>query len=268
MSTGSEHAGVIARFSADVDSYAELNAPLLAKAAAPIVDAIDPPADGVVVDLGTGTGLMLDLLRRRLPNAHVFGLDLVEAMLRRARADTGAPVVVADVTRLPLPDEAVSASVSAFVLRFLTEPIAALREQRRVLRPGGRCGIVVWGTADEAPQEALLGDVLDAHGAPSYSSPTPLTDDALDEPDKLVRALESAGFAAPRAWNGEVRASYDAESFLDFAGRALDRFRQRLAGMDADARDAALDAARQRLLAELPASFDDVIPTVYAVAEK
>jgi ubiquinone/menaquinone biosynthesis C-methylase UbiE len=222
----------------------------------------------VVVDLGTGTGLMLDLLRRRAPNANVVGLDLVEAMLRRAHADTGAPVAVADVTRLPIADNAVAASTSAFVLRFLDEPVAALREQRRVLRPGGRAGVVVWGPADEAPQEAMLSAVFDEYGAPTYSSPTPLTDVALDEPDKLASALETAGFATARAWKGDVTATYDADSFLDFATRALDRFRQRLGGLDETARAAALDAARQRIVAELPASFDDVIPVVYALAEK
>jgi hypothetical protein len=53
---------------------------------------------------------------------------------------------------------------------------------------------------------------------------------------------------------------------LDFAGRALDRFWQRLAGMDDATRMEALTAARERLASELPPRFDDVIPTVYAVA--
>lgn len=264
----SEHAGVVARFSADVDSYAELNAPLLARAAAPIVDALEPPDKGVVVDLGTGTGLMLNLLRQRVPHARVIGLDLVEAMLRRARADTGAPVALADVTRLPMQDDTVAASTSAFVLRFLTDPLAALREQHRVLHPDGRAGIVVWGSADLAPQEALLDEVLDQHRAPPYSSPTPLTDVALDEPDKLAAALAEAGFASPQAWQSNLVASYDADSFLDFAARALDRYRQRLAAMDNAARTSALDSARQRLVAELPPRFDDVIPVVYAVGRK
>lgn len=264
----SGRAGVIARFSADVDAYAELNAPILAKAAGPIVDAVDPPADGVVVDLGTGTGLMLDLLRRRVPNARVFGLDLVEAMVRRARADTGAAVVIGDVTKLPLPDDAVAASVSAFVLRFLPEPIAALQEQRRVLQPGGRAGVVVWGAASDVAQESILEAVLDEHGAPPYRSPTPLTDVALDDPAKLTAALESAGFAAPRAWQEDVTVSYDADSFLTFARRGLDRFRQRLDGMDDDARVTALEAARRQLVDELPSPFEDAMPVVYAVGTK
>jgi SAM-dependent methyltransferase len=268
MASHDDRAGVVERFSSDVDSYVELNAPLLARAAAPIVDAVDPPDEGLVVDLGTGTGLMLDLLRRRVPNAQVVGLDLVEAMLRRARADTGAPVVIGDVTRLPIADDSVAASVSAFVLRFLNEPGAALREQRRVLRPGGRAGVVVWGPAEDAPQEALLSAVLDEYGAPAYESPTPLTDVALDDSDKLAAALMTAGFAAPRAWQSEITTSYDADSFITFATRALDRYRQRLGGLSEPARAKALNSARQRLAAELPPSFDDVIPVVYAVAEK
>src|SRR6266436_1839273 len=91
------HGAVVERFSVDVDAYAELNAPLLYRAAAPLLDAIDLASANRIVDLGTGTGRLLLSLQERAPQARVFGTDLVQAMLLRAREDTGAPVAAMDV---------------------------------------------------------------------------------------------------------------------------------------------------------------------------
>ena len=93
----------------------------------------------VVLDVGCGTGWFAAGLRRALPDGgtRVIGADLSAGMLRRAR-DAGAwPLLQADATQLPLRTGSVDVVVCRGVLHHLPDVPAALREWRRVLRPGG-----------------------------------------------------------------------------------------------------------------------------------
>jgi demethylmenaquinone methyltransferase / 2-methoxy-6-polyprenyl-1,4-benzoquinol methylase len=101
------------------------------------------PAAGWVLDVATGTGdLGLEVLRLQ-PTAHVVGLDFTPEMLDMARQKTdekSAPMalVAADALRVPFPDGAFDAVVTAFALRNVTNIPAAFAEMARVTRPGGR----------------------------------------------------------------------------------------------------------------------------------
>lgn len=256
---------VLKRFSVDVDSYAELNAPVLARAAQPLLDALDLSGARRILDLGAGTGKMLAALRAQAPHASVVGVDFAEPMIRRARQDTGAPVAIMDVTRLGFAGAVADIAVSAFVLRFLPDPLWALREQRRVLARGGAAGVVVWGAGRDAPYETLLEKVLDEHGAAPYIGRSVLTDDALDDEDKLRAAMQVAGFAAPRTWTSELVSTFTAASFLDFAQRGLDRFRGRFNSLEGSARVQALDAAADQFIAAGLATGEDRTSVVYGI---
>ncbi len=100
-----------------------------------------PP--GPVLDLGAGTGDLALALRRGVPGRDVVGLDLSVGMLRVGRAKLAARgerrvhLVRGDVLRLPFPDAAFAGAATAFTLRNVADLGAALREVRRVLRPGG-----------------------------------------------------------------------------------------------------------------------------------
>jgi ArsR family transcriptional regulator len=106
----------------------------------------------LLVDLGTGTGRMLEVLRARYRRG--LGIDLSPAMLAYARSKleraglANAQVRRGDIYDLPLPDAAADAVVMHQVLHFLRDPPRALREAARVLAPGGRLLI-----ADFAPHE-------------------------------------------------------------------------------------------------------------------
>lgn len=104
------------------------------------------------VDLGTGTGRMLELLAPHYRRG--LGIDRSTAMLAYARAKlegagiTNAQVRQGDIYDLPLADQSAQVVVMHQVLHFLSEPQRALREAARILAPGGRLLIV-----DFAPHE-------------------------------------------------------------------------------------------------------------------
>jgi ubiquinone/menaquinone biosynthesis C-methylase UbiE len=97
---------------------------------------------GRLLDAGVGTGRNIPYYP---PGTHVLGIDNSPAMLARAerrRRQYGAPVELRemDVTRLDLADASFDAAVATFLFCVLPESqqAAALRELRRVVRPGGR----------------------------------------------------------------------------------------------------------------------------------
>lgn len=100
----------------------------------------------LLVDLGTGTGRMLELLAGRYERG--IGFDLNHTMLDYARSKIeasgleGAIVRHGDLYDLPLADGAADAVVMHQVLHFMTEPAQAIREAGRILVPGGLLIIV------------------------------------------------------------------------------------------------------------------------------
>jgi len=96
---------------------------------------------GDVLDLGTGTGRMLELVAGRA--SRLVGIDRSREMLAVARAKLertnarGWQVRLGDVHALPLPDESFDVALMHQVLHFLKDPEEALAEAARVLRPGG-----------------------------------------------------------------------------------------------------------------------------------
>lgn len=100
-------------------------------------DALAPwVIDPIVVELGIGTGVIANGLRRH--DIDPIGFDLSDAMLRRAVERIGERVGIADVDRLPLADDCVDTAYFVWVLQLVEDPIATLTEAHRVVRPGGR----------------------------------------------------------------------------------------------------------------------------------
>jgi demethylmenaquinone methyltransferase/2-methoxy-6-polyprenyl-1,4-benzoquinol methylase len=103
-----------------------------------------------VLDLCCGTGDMAFALFRQAPAAHITGADFSHAMLQlafakshaRRQANRRVHWVEADALRLPFADQTFDLVTSAFGFRNLADYDAGLGEIRRVLRPGGQCGIL------------------------------------------------------------------------------------------------------------------------------
>jgi arsenite methyltransferase len=105
------------------------------------------PPGGIALDVGCGTGsVTASLARAAGPDGLALGVDISEPMLARAvRAEAGPQIgfLRADAQRLPLRDETVDAVICVAVLQLIPDPVAALAEMARVLRPGGRLAVMV-----------------------------------------------------------------------------------------------------------------------------
>jgi SAM-dependent methyltransferase len=105
---------------------------------------------GAVADLGCGPGVMLAEILLSQPGWQGFGLDISRTSVRYARrlaahkavADR-AEITEGDVARLPYPTASLDVVVASEVLEHVPDLPGALREIRRVLRPGGRAAITL-----------------------------------------------------------------------------------------------------------------------------
>ena len=127
-----------------------------------------PP--GRLLDIGTGTGRVVELLAPRVRQA--LGVDASKAMLALARARLSGPgfahcaVRLADMYRLPLADRSFDTVVLQMVLHHAEDPIGVVREATRVLASGGQLLVVDLAEHDRGELTAKL-----AHRWPGFSDP-------------------------------------------------------------------------------------------------
>ncbi len=112
-----------------------------------------------ILDVGVGTGLELPMFP---PGHRVVGIDLAEAMLRRAgdrvrraRLTSVDGLSVMDATRMAFADDAFDAAVVPYVLTVVPQPRAMLDEITRVVRPGGQIVLVNHFGAERGPLVAI-----------------------------------------------------------------------------------------------------------------
>ena len=161
---------------------------------------------GRFLDVATGTGdVAFEALRQQPELALVVGADFTLPMMAvgqtRAR---GRPVrwTGADTMRLPFPDDTFDAVGSAFLMRNVTQVVAALAEQRRVTRPGGRVLVLdvprppdsLWGRVFRFYFHQIvprLGGLIS--GQPDAYTYLPRSADAFVRPDELAATMEAVG---------------------------------------------------------------------------
>ncbi len=159
-----------------------------------------PVAAGQVLEVAAGTGILTEhLLSRMPPQVALTATDLNPPMLAVAeRRLAGRPVTwqVVDATALPFADQSVDAVVCQFGVMFFPDKPQALREARRVLRPGGQLLFSVWGSWDENGFARMVNDTIagffPADPPGFYRVPFSLAD-----PETLRALVLEAGFPAP-----------------------------------------------------------------------
>ena len=205
-----------------------------------------------VLDLGSGTGDPAITIGLSLGDAgSVTACDLTPAMLAKAReraANVGLEridFVAADMSALPFADDSFDCVTCRFGLMFPADRIAAAREARRVLRPGGRVAYLVWGPYAENPpffviRRTLAAALGEAEGPPPHRH-------SLGQPGQLTEILTAAGFA--RVEERELRYKRPVDDLDDYIDRAIRR------GY-ADSVDRLDEAQRRDLLQKLRDAFE------------
>lgn len=110
------------------------------------------PSNGVLLDLGAGTGDLAQEARRQRPGCRAVAADFTLEMMRVGQQRPGSSALdwtAADALTLPFASQSFDAVVSGFLLRNVSDLPQALSEQRRVLKPGGR--MVALDTTRPAP---------------------------------------------------------------------------------------------------------------------
>ncbi len=102
------------------------------------------------LDVGCGPGALTAQLTDRLGADAVTAIDPSAPFVDAARARfPGVDVRAGEAEDLPFPDDAFDLAVAQLVVHFMTDPVAGLREMRRVTRPGGVVAACVWDHAGE-----------------------------------------------------------------------------------------------------------------------
>jgi len=151
-----------------------------------------------VLDVGTGTGIAAAAARGAGRN--VVGIDAAEGMLALARRE--APDVTfarMDFHHLSFADASFDVVLAAHALLFADDEAAALREWRRVVRPGGRLSLSVPGPEAAAPS-AIYAEIYERHG--------------ISTTGRYPTQAELAGWARDAGWT-RVMADADAAHAID-----------------------------------------------------
>jgi ubiquinone/menaquinone biosynthesis C-methylase UbiE len=176
-----------------------------------------------VLDLACGTGIVARLVAPRVgPQGRVVALDVNPVMLDGGRAippPQGAPVEwrLCNAMQLDLPDRSFDLVVCQQGMQFVPDRAAAVREVRRVLKPGGRFVLATWKSIQDHPLYQAQAEVearyLEPLGVDGEDLIAPFS---LNDPGELTRLLEEAGFTSIQVYSHSQDAVFTApEKFVE-----------------------------------------------------
>jgi SAM-dependent methyltransferase len=276
-----------ARYDRIADGYAAWWSPVHRPATLELLDEVEADiAAGArrVLDVGCGTGAMAADAVRRWPVATVDGVDASAAMLEIAEREASSLPAAARprlrfrqalADNLPFVDGTFDLALSAFVLQLVPSRYRALREMRRVLRPGGRVAYVTWMrggerfAADDAYDEARravgLESRWDDEGGDDDSEGNDganAGNDDVPSPEAAVAQLRRAGFTAATARGSMLEHAFTPEGYFGFLAQFDDE--DEFASLPGDQRTALEHMVLERLRALPPGALVMRLPIVYA----
>jgi SAM-dependent methyltransferase len=204
-----------------------------------MLDAAGLQPGHTVLELAAGTG-DTGLMAAELvaPGGKAIITDGAEAMVAAARArakEVGATNVelrTMEAEWIDLPAASVDAVLSRFGYMLLADPEAALRETRRVLRPGGRVALSAWDAAEHNPWLTRIGAVLIERGLVEREPPGTPGPLAFGAPGRIEELLDAAGFddVEVQPLDLELRAG-SVDEWWDHAVATSGRFSRVVAGL-------------------------------------
>lgn len=176
------------------------------------------------------------------PEGSVTCTDAVAEMVEAARTEaqrrglTNVQFRQCTPDALPFPDNSFDVVVSRLGVMFFPDPLRAMRELLRVLRPQGRMAFAVWGKSEVNPFCYLVTRVLDQHVKAPARDPDDPDAFRFAEPGKLATVMTEAGAIDVE----ESVATFDIEApisplqFWSIRSQISDTLREKLAQLSAD----------------------------------
>lgn len=223
-----------------------------------MLERLDPSRGDTVLDLAAGTGVVgFSAAGMVGESGRVIVSDFADAMVGSAahRSEQlgfeNVECRVLDAEQIDLSDDSVDGVVCRWGYMLMADPAAALRETRRVLRPGGRVACAVFAGPEENPWAALPSRLLQQHEhvpPPEPGAPGIL---ALADRERLRRLITEAGFADPEI--EEIPIDLRFAGMEDYWGFLTD-----VAGAIAMVINRLSDDDQERVRTELAAQLGDV----------
>jgi ubiquinone/menaquinone biosynthesis C-methylase UbiE len=220
------------------------------QAIGPLLNAVGATAGLKALDLCCGQGNVSHALAAR--GCKVTGVDFSPAMLEMARHGVpDATFIEADAQNLPFNDAKFDLVVSNLGICHVPDQPRALREAKRVLRPGGRFAMTVWCGPPVGPAYEMLYRIIKQHGAPGIAAPPGPDFHLFANPAEAKRLLSDAGYS--RIEQSVVQCAWDfkqPEGLVEMFERGTVRAAMVLASQPAQnlkaIRDAMIDEVRRR----------------------
>jgi ubiquinone/menaquinone biosynthesis C-methylase UbiE len=211
--------------------------------------------DDNVLDIGCGAGQTTRDAARAAPAGSALGIDTSAAMIARARELAGTEGLsnvrfeTGDAQTWHFPPQHFDVAISRFGTMFFADPMAAFRNIRNALKPGGRLAMMVWQTREANEWSVAIQQSLAREDRPPVPAAATPNAFSLADPGAVEQLLSAAGFAGttfrdvhePVYYGASVEAALDwIKGFLctkDLLGRigtaaaerVLDRLRETLA---------------------------------------
>lgn len=215
----------------------------LAAATMTLLDATHIGPGAAVLDLATGPGgAGIAAAARVGETGRVVLADIAPAMVEAAgRRAAEFPQITTrrcDQLAIDASDEAFDAVICRHGLMFVDDPADAVREARRVLRPGGRYGAITWDDRAANPWLGLVFDAVSEEFGVPFPPPGIAGPFSLDDPVALTAALSSGGLtdvSVTRVATPMRTASLD--SWWDLVPQLAGPLANALAAMEDDVRE-------------------------------
>lgn len=180
-----------ALWGASARAWSELNEPHCTPLYEHVLDAVCAGPGVELFDAGCGAGLAMQIAAKR--GAVVTGLDASAPLLAIARErNAAADIRQGDLETLPFADDRFDAATAFNSIQYASDPVAALRELRRVVKPGAPVAVLTWGPPERCETAVILA-ALGGLMPPPPPGAAPAGPFALAQPGQLEALVASAG---------------------------------------------------------------------------